>query len=56
MIPPSDTLLPDVHFLEQLWTEQVYYCKIVRKSPVLLSYSQGPGARCGANRVKASAR
>ena len=32
-----DTLIPDVHFLEQLWKEQIYYCKIVRKSPELRS-------------------
>ena len=24
------TLLPDVHFLEQLWQEQIYYCKMRR--------------------------
>ena len=27
------TLLPDVHFLEQLWQEQIYYCKMRRNSP-----------------------
>ena len=31
--PP--TLLPDVHFLEQLWQEPIYYCKIRRNSPGL---------------------
>ena len=25
------TLLPDVHFLEQLWQEPIYYCKKEKK-------------------------
>ena len=29
------TLLPDVHFLEQLWQEPIYYCKMRRNSPGL---------------------